>query len=178
MAGVAGLGEATMIQCGANNALERFYSTNFTTLCPTSSSFMRQQFERSLGGAVKTDAQILSMLVTLLESGTEPHPWEQELKNVPMLRQFVQLAHDTAEEEPLTLPEVAKMIHVGRSTLSAACTETYGLSVMALMRQVRLEQCRMALLKPNRKTTVETVMRKYRFNNRARFAKTYKEAFG
>ena len=137
---------------------------------------MRQQFERSLSGAVKTDAQILSMLVTLLESGTEPHPWEQEL--MPMLRQFVQLAHDTAEEEPLTLPEVAKMIHVGRSTLSAACTETYGLSVMALMRQVRLEQCRMALLKPNRGTTVETVMRKYRFNNRARFARTYKEAFG
>ena len=72
--------EATMIQCGANNALERFYSTNFTTLCPTSSGFMRQQFERSLGGAVKTDAQILSMLVTLLESGTEPQPWEQELE--------------------------------------------------------------------------------------------------
>ena len=97
---------------------------------------------------------------------------------MPMLRQFVQLAHDMAAEEPLTLPEVAKMIHVGKSTLSAACTETYGLSVMALMRQVRLEQCRMALLKPNRETTVETVMRKYRFNNRARFARTYKEAFG
>ena len=69
---------------------------------------------------------------------------------MPMLRQFVQLAHDTAEEEPLTLPEVAKMMHTGKSTLSAACTETYGLSVMALMRQVRLEQCRMALLKPDR----------------------------
>ena len=51
---------------------------------------MRQQFERP-GGAVKTEAQILSM-VTLLEGGTEPLPWEQELKNVPMLRQFVQLA--------------------------------------------------------------------------------------
>ena len=36
-----------------------------------------------------------------------------------MLRQFVQLAHDTAEEEPLTLPEVAKMMHIGKSTLSA-----------------------------------------------------------
>ena len=139
---------------------------------------MRQQFERSLGGAVKTEAQILSMMVTLLEGGTEPQPWEQELKNVPMLRQFVQLAHDTAKEEPLTLPEVAKMMHIGKSTLSASCTETYGLSVMALMRQVRLEQCRMALLKPERGTTVDTVMRKYRFNNRARFAATYRDAFG
>ena len=70
------------------------------------------------------------------------------------------------------------MMHIGKSTLSAACTETYGLSVMALMRQVRLEQCRMALLKPDRGTTVDTVMRKYRFNNRARFAATYRDAFG
>ena len=170
--------EATMHECGAMNALERFHSTNYTTLCSASAAFMRQQFERSLGGAVKTEAQILSMMVTLLEGGTEPLPWEQELKNVPMLRQFVQLAHDTAEEEPLTLPAVAKMMHIGKSTLSAACTETYGLSVMALMRQVRLEQCRMALLKPDRGTTVDTVMRKYRFNNRARFAATYRDAFG
>ena len=69
------------------------------------------------------------------------------------------------------------MMHIGKSTLSAACTETYGLSVMALMRQVRLEQCRMAMLKPDRGTTVDTVMRKYRFNNRARFAATYRDAF-
>ena len=27
-------------------------------------------------------------------------------------------------------------------------------------------------------TTVDTVMRKYRFNNRARFAATYRDAFG
>ena len=29
---------------------------------------------------MKTEAQILSMMVTLLEGGTEPLPWEQELK--------------------------------------------------------------------------------------------------
>ena len=40
----------------------------------------------------------------------------------------------------------------------------------------QLEQCRMALLKPDRGTTVDTVMRKYRFNNRARFAATYRDA--
>ena len=69
------------------------------------------------------------------------------------------------------------MMHVGKSTLSAACKDTYGMSVIQLMRQVRLEQCRMALIKPERTTTVRSVMAKYRFTNQNRFAKAYKEAF-
>ena len=169
--------EANLVHCNANNALERFYSTNYTTLCPESNGLMRHMFERSLTGEVKTQAQIISMLTTLLECGTEPKPWEAEPKNVPMLRQFVQLAHDTAAEEPLSLAEVSQMMHVGKSTLSEACKSTYGLSVIQLMRQVRLEQCRMALTKPERNTTVRSVMTKYRFTNQNRFAKTYKEAF-
>ena len=48
----------------------------------------------------------------------------QELKNVPMLRQFVQ--HDTADQEPLTLPEVAKMMHTGKSTLSVPVPKPMG----------------------------------------------------
>ena len=169
--------EANLVHCNANNALERFHSTNYTNLCPESNGLMRHMFERSLSGEVKTQAQIISMLTTLLECGTEPKPWEAEPKNVPMLRQFVQLAHDKAAEDPLSLAEVSQMLHVGKSTLSAACKDTYGMSVIQLMRQVRLEQCRMALIKPGRTTTVRSVMTKYRFTNQNRFAKTYKEAF-
>lgn len=169
--------EANLVHCNANNALERFHSTNYTNLCPESNGLMRHMFERSLSGEVKTQAQIISMLTTLLECGTEPKPWEAEPKNVPMLRQFVQLAHDEAAEDPLSLAEVSQMLHVGKSTLSAACKDTYGMSVIQLMRQVRLEQCRMALIKPGRTTTVRSVMTKYRFTNQNRFAKTYKEAF-
>ena len=71
--------EATMHECGAMNALERLDIRPGTRRFVSMAS-IQQQFERSLGGAVKTEAQILSMMVTLLEGGTEPLPWEQELQ--------------------------------------------------------------------------------------------------
>ena len=52
------------------------------------------------------------------------------------------------------------------------------MSVVALMRKVRLEQCRLSFLKPQGLTSVESVMRRYRFTNRNRFAAMYREAFG
>ena len=76
-----------------------------------------------------------------------------------MLRQFVQIAHDEAAQDPLSLAEVCQMLHVGKSTLAAACKDAYGMSVVALMRKVRLEQCRMALIKPKGLTLLRSVMR-------------------
>ena len=67
------------------------------------------------------------------------------------------------------------MLLVSRSTLSAACRDTYGLSVGSLFRMVRLEQCRLALKDG---WSVTTVMQRYRFTNRGKFAAYYKAAFG
>ena len=139
---------------------------------------MQSHVRSGLSGRSRRKRRSSRLIATLLESGTEPKPMGSRAKNVPMLRQFVQMAHDKQLKTRCRLAEVSQMMHVGKSTLSAACKDTYGMSVVALMRKVRLEQCRMALIKPEAATTVRSVMTKYRFTNQNRFAKTYKDAFG
>ena len=170
--------KAHLIQCGAHNALERFASTHSTMLCAAGTQLMERQFRQGLAGELKSDSQVYSLMTTLLEQAEIPRPNEEGCKNEPMLREFVQLAHENAAGEPLALAEVAQMLHVGKSTLRRACTDAYGMSVVGLMRRVRLEQCRLAFVKPGKATTVESVRRKYRFTNKGRFARLYQEAFG
>jgi len=174
----AGEFKAYLLQCGAHNAYERFTETFSTQLCGAGVQLMQRQFEQGLNGQLKSDAQVFSLLATLLEQAETPRPAEEGCRNLPLLREFVQFAHDNAANEPLTLAEVSQMLHVGSSTLKRACTDAYGMSVIGLMRQVRLEQCRLSFLKPEPGATVDSVRKKYRFTTKSRFARMYKESFG
>ena len=169
---------AYLLEVNALKGLDVMQSLNRLMLGVAELGALNRLYEAGVAGTLKDASQAYGLIATLLEQPVEPIQSEQSCKNEPMLKQFVQIAHDEAEANPLSLAEVCQMLHVGKSTLSAACKEAYGMSVVALMRKVRLEQCRLAFLKPQGLTSVESVMRRYRFTNRNRFAAMYREAFG
>ena len=121
------------------------------------------------------ESQFIDFITTVLEQDLEDCC---EPKNLPLLRSMVELAHTEAEGEPLALPEVCRRLNVGKTTLSEHCREAYGMGVMQLFRHVRLEQVRLALLEPSCCASIEDIRLRYRFSNRARFANTYRQAFG
>ena len=158
----------------AHRALEALESTTGIQLSRQQMRDYRRLHHAALQQRLE-ESQFIDFITTVLEQDVEI--WS-EPKNLPLLRSMVALAHIEAEGEPLSLPEVCRRLNVGKTTLSEHCRQAYGMGVMQLFRHVRLEQARLALLEPNRCTSIEDIRLRYRFSNRARFANAYKQAFG
>lgn len=156
----------------AHRALKRFETANS---CETFGRSFCAIHAKGMRGQLNQASQVYDYITSTLEDPGAKAFDLSTLKNSKALVELVRLAHETAEGEPLTLPQICQMLLVSRSTLSAACKDTYGLSVGSLFRMVRLEQCRLALRDG---WSVTTVMQRYRFSNRGKFAAYYKAAFG
>lgn len=166
------------LEVNALKALDRLESLNRVPLSLSNLASVQRQFRAGQDGKLTTSAGLYGFIATLLEEPEDPPLAGQSCKNDMLLKQFVQIAHDHADDvPPLQLSDVYKMLPTTRSTLAAATREAYGLGPKELMRRVRLEQCRMAFLKPTRNTQVESTMRRYGFTNRKAFADHYKAAF-
>ena len=163
---------AHLASVSAYRALSRFEECN---TCETYGQSFCAIHGKAMRGQLNDASQVYDYMTSTLEDPDAKAFDLSKMKNSQALAGLVALAHDTAEGEPLTLPKICQMLLVSRSTLSAACRDTYGLSVGSLFRMVRLEQCRLALRDG---WSVATVMQRYRFTNRARFAAYYKAAFG
>ena len=159
----------------AFKALDRVESCDKLPISPQLLTSAQALMEKGLQGKLADEHQVYSLITTALEEPQDVVRGLADCKNVESLHRLVELAHETASGEPLSLSEVCKMLLVSRSTLSAACKESYGLSVGSLLRMVRLEQCRIALREGG---SVAEVMKRYRFSNRGSFARYYKAAFG
>lgn len=158
----------------AHRALEALDSTTAIQLSRTQMEDYRRLHRAALTQRID-ETQFIDFMITVLEQDLDP---VEEPKNLHLLRSMVCLAHAEAEGEPLSLPDVCKRLHVGKTTLSEQCRETYGMGVMQFFRQVRLEQVRLALLQPGQPSSIEAIRVRYRFSNRARFANAYRKAFG
>lgn len=83
-------------------------------------------------------------------------------------------------DRPISVSEVAEAAGTGTRALQAAFARHHGMSPMAYLRRVRLEQAHRALLAadPGTGTTVEQVARRWGFANPGRFAAEYRAAYG
>ena len=166
------------LEVNALKALDRLESLNRVPMSLPNMASIQRQFMAAQKGKLSTSAGLYGFIVTLLEDPEDPHPRLQSCKNLDLLKQFVQIAHDHAEDvPPLQLSDVYRMLPTSKSTLAAATQESYGLSPKQLMIRVRLEQCRLTFLKPGKNTKVETTMRRYGFTNRKAFADHYRDAY-
>ena len=96
-----------------------------------------------------------------------------------LLLSFIELAHELATDPPQTLELVCERLFTNKSTLSAMTKEHLGMGPMQYLREIRLKRANADLLKPaDQSVTVESVMRKYHFTVRSRFAKQYRASFG
>lgn len=122
-----------------------------------------------------TELQFMDLMTALLENSNDA---PIQARPTELLQQLVSLAHSEADAEPLSLMEVCRHLNIGKTTLSEHCRSSYGMGVMQFLRQIRLEQARIALSDPSRGWTVDDVRTRYRFSNRARFAASYQKTFG
>ena len=170
---------AYLLECNAHLAAERLMATNWVNLTPEQSAEFMRVYGMGASGRLTKAEQCYNLITCLLST-----PGETELygptKNERLLRRMVELAHDEAEGEALSLLEITRFLNCKDSTLRDACVKAYGISVKQLFKMVRLEQVRCSLAKPEALNTVEAAFAKYGFgvDNISRHRKLYRETFG
>lgn len=170
---------AYLLECNAHVAAERLMATNKCKLTAEQVAAYQRVFGMGMSGRLTKPEQCYNLITCLLSS-----PGEAELygptKNERLLRRMVELAHDEAEGEALSLLEITRFLDCKDSTLRDACVKAYGISVKQLFKMVRLEQVRCSLAKPEALTTIESAFAKYGFSsdNISRHRRLYRETFG
>ena len=170
---------AYLLECNAHVAAERLMATNKCRLTSEQVAAFQRVFGMGMAGRLTKAEQCYGLITCLLST-----PGQAELygptKNELLLRRMVELAHDEAEGEALSLLEITRFLNCKDSTLRDACVKAYGVSVKQLFKMVRLEQVRCSLAKPEALTTVEAAFSKYGFSpdNLSRHRKLYRETFG
>jgi len=166
--------QAHIEKAGAFKAADAIGSTGSISLNAADRETFLRFNRRIRAGEEVPEAQVLNFLtLTACEQGVDR---DFDPTNQDLMRELVELLHSRAQGEPLDVVDMASMLNSSRSTLSARCTEAFGMGPKALFQRIRLEQCRHALILEG--GSIEKVARRYGFLNRGRFIRYYGEAFG
>ena len=168
--------KAYLHQINAMQALDRLDRLNQLPLSEASLQTLSRLFYRGLEGKVPSDEKVYGTIALLLEEPVEPEPADHDPKNDPLIREFVQVAHDMDQKEPLTLLQIATGLFTTQKTLQRHCKEAYGIGPKQLVDRVRMEQARMLLVKDG--LTPTAVARAFGFTRPQEFARKYRTTFG
>ena len=118
--------KAYCLEVNALKALDRLDNLNRVPMSLSNMASIQRQFRAGQDGKLTTSAGLYGFFVTLLEDPEDPPLEAAGCKNDRLLRMFVQLAHDHADDvPPLQLSDVYKMLPTSRSTLAAATREVW-----------------------------------------------------
>ena len=86
-------------------------------------------------------------------------------------------------QSPMSLAEVCEYLDTGQASLYRVCQEHFGMGIIEMMMQVRLEESRRALimnkhLADSMEATIRDVAVRYGFKHSGRYARRYFTSFG
>ena len=124
------------------------------------------------------------LLTSCLEKPIDINEVQTSAKNIGLLREIVKLAHDTNNmNQPLTLPEVCDHIHTSQASLYRICQEQFGMGIIEMMTQIRLEESRRILLNSEMRyhlklRSIRDIAVRFGFKHTGRYARRYFTVFG
>lgn len=95
-----------------------------------------------------------------------------------LVLEFVKLALSNQLEHPVTIHDLSKNLFTSKTNLSSQIKKAMGLSPMAFIKCVRLEQVRRELLQSNGHAVIGEVASQHGFTSRGHFARDYQNLFG
>ena len=147
------------------------------------------QLKRLTTKTLQSNAQMpaekyFELLTGCLERPLEIHDAPNSTKNIDLLREIVKLAHDTnSMKQPLTLAEVCDYIHTSQASLYRICQEQFGMGIIEMMTQIRLEESRRVLLNSEMRyhlklRSIRDIAVRFGFKHTGRYARRYYTVFG
>ena len=173
-----------MIACNAQVGIENLTSNKGLEVSDQLSHQLKRLARKDLQAGISNPSKYYDLMICCLEDG-KPRAYKKgETKNHALLSEIVRLSHDTTKmSSPMTLADVCHFLNTGQASLYRVCQKYFGMGIIEMMMQVRLEESRRALLRYQDQSAAEESMIRevaiqYGFKHAGRYARRYFNSFG
>ena len=173
-----------MIACNAQVGIDNLTSNKGLEVSDQLSHQLKRLARKDLQAGISNPSKYYDLMICCLEDG-KPRAYKKgETKNHALLSEIVRLSHDTTKmSSPMTLADVCHFLNTGQASLYRVCQKYFGMGVIEMMMQVRLEESRRALLRYQDQSAAEESMIRevaiqYGFKHAGRYARRYFNSFG
>ncbi|WP_371638168.1 helix-turn-helix domain-containing protein [Synechococcus sp. GEYO] len=173
-----------MIACNAHVGIDNLTSNKGLEVSDQLSHQLKRLARKDLQAGISNPSKYYDLIICCLEDG-KPRAYKKgETKNHALLSEIVRLSHDTKKmSSPMTLADVCQFLDTGQASLYRVCQKYFGMGIIEMMMQVRLEESRRALLRCQDQSAAEESMIRevaiqYGFKHAGRYARRYFNSFG
>ena len=173
-----------MIACNAQVGIDNLTSNKGLEVSDQLSHQLKRLARKDLQAGISNPSKYYDLIICCLEDG-KPRAYKKgETKNHALLSEIVRLSHDTTKmSSPMTLADVCHFLNTGQASLYRVCQKYFGMGIIEMMMQVRLEESRRALLRCQDQSAAEESMIRevavqYGFKHAGRYARRYFNSFG
>ena len=170
--------------CNAQIALDNLANKRGLDVDHSAAWQLRKLARRDMTQGISNPSKYYDLVTCCLEEGTARLYKKSELKNQALLSEIVHLSHShDVMHSPMSLTDVCKHLQTGQASLYRVCQEYFGMGIIEMMMQVRLEESRRALLlqkdlSQSKESTIRDVAIRYGFKHPGRYARRYFTSFG
>ena len=170
--------------CNAQAALDNLTNKRGIDVDHPAALQLRKLARRDMHQGIVNATKYYDLITCCLEEGTVRRYRKGELRNQGLLSEIVHLSHNyDAMKSPMSLTDVCKHLGASQASLYRVCQEYFGMGIMEMMMQVRLEESRRALLmqrnhSQSHDSTIRAVAIRYGFKHAGRYARRYFTSFG
>lgn len=170
--------------CNAQIALDNLANKRGLDVDHSAAWQLRKLARIDMIQGISNPSKYYDLVICCLEEGTARLYKKSELKNQALLSEIVHLSHShDVMHSPMTLTDVCKHLQTGQASLYRVCQEYFGMGIIEMMMQVRLEESRRALLlqkdlSQSKESTIRDVAIRYGFKHPGRYARRYFTSFG
>ena len=173
-----------MIACNAQVGIDNLTSNKGLEVSDQLIHQLKRLARKDLQAGISNPSKYYDLIICCLEDG-KPRAYKKvETKNHALLSEIVRLSHDTKKmSSPMTLADVCQFLDTGQASLYRVCQKYFGMGIIEMMMQVRLEESRRALLRCQDQSVAEESMIRevaiqYGFKHAGRYARRYFNSFG
>ncbi|MDA7436526.1 helix-turn-helix domain-containing protein [Synechococcus sp. AH-601-B19] len=171
-------------ECNAAQAIENLSKARGLDINNESLHQLKKLTRKDLERGIINPTKYYDLIVACLESGDKRGYKKGLTKNYRLLGEIVQLSHESSQmSSPMTLSDVCQYLDTGQASLYRVCQDYFGMGIIEMMTQIRLEEARRSLLmlkqsENNHALTVRDIAISYGFKHQGRFSRRYFTSFG
>ena len=170
--------------CKASHAIDSLSQSIGLDVDHEAFSQLRRLTRRDLARGIPNPSKYYDLMTICLEEGSYRLYKKKQVKNQRLLGEIVDLAHDLDQMgSPLSLSDVCQHLNSGQASLYRVCQDYFGMGIIEMMTQVRLEEARRSMIYHSSTSnfdnnTIREIAIRFGFKHQGRFSRRYFTNFG
>ena len=171
-------------ECKASHAIDNLNQSMGLVIDHEAFTQLRKLTRRDLVKGISNPSKYYDLMTICLEEGNRRLFKKKQAKNQRLLGEIVDLAHDLDQmSSPMSLSDVCRHLNSGQASLYRVCQDYFGMGIIEMMTQVRLEEARRSMIYYSTTSdydnnTIREIAIRFGFKHQGRFSRRYFTSFG